>query len=201
MFIQKRYEWSFEVSGRNALYSRSDCGSSVVSYPAPTRSALMSMMHCLCFCEDAYFWPERVEICRPIVFGKYNQNYNGPLRKSNGPFQIMMTVLENVDYKVYGVVKGYGPPTGNCNPMHQLRDMFGRRLRKGLFYRMPSLGISEFTADYFGPLREDTFVDESINITIPSMLDTMFDRPTNGRLAPKYVQNVQIEKGVLRYAE
>ncbi|MDC7286927.1 CRISPR-associated protein Cas5 [Blautia schinkii] len=201
-YTEKRYEWSFEVQGKFAYFGRSDCGSAGVSYPAPTRSALLGMMTGICFSKNAYFWPERVEICRPIVFSKYKTNYNGPLRKSsNAPFQCMMTVLENVDYKVYGVVKGFEQTMDKVNPVHQLRDIFERRLKNGLFFRMPCLGITEFTPDYFGPVKDDTYVDESINLVIPSMLDTMFDSPIGGRVAPKFIQDVRIEKGVLHYAE
>lgn len=198
---EKRYEWAFEIMAPSACFTRPDTGAAPISYPCPTRSAVIGMMECVAFSNDAYFWPERVEICTPIVYHKYVQNYNGPLRKSAGPFQLMQTVLENVDYKVYGIVKGYAPPTSLCNPMHQLQSVFLRRLERGLFYRTCSLGLKEFTSTYFGPLRTDTKVDTSINLLIPSMLDTMYDRQTRGNLAPSFCQNVQIEKGVLHYAE
>ena len=87
------------------------------------------------------------------------------------------------------------------NPMSQLREMFMRRLKNGNLYQTPVLGLSEFPASYFGPLRPDTFVDQTINLDIPSMLDTMFDRPTNGRLSPVFMQNVKIREGVLNFAE
>lgn len=199
--VEKRYEWSFEISGPSALFSRPDSGSSVLSYPAPTRSAIIGMLGCVVFSRDAYFWPERVEICSPISYHKYIQNYNGPLRKSGGPFQLMLTVLENVDYKVYGCIKGFSPPTSVHNPMHQLQDVFMRRLANGVLYRMPSMGLKEFTPRYFGPVRSDTVVDRSINLEIPSMLDVMYDRQVDGKLKPQYLQNVQIREGVLCYAE
>lgn len=199
--VEKRYEWSFEIAGPTACFARADTGSSPISYPAPTRSAIIGMMTCVAFSREAYFWPERVELCEPTVYHRYTQNYYGPLRKSDGPFQIMATVLINVDYKVYGTVKGYVPPTDLHNPMHQLRDVFMRRLKNGIFYRMPSLGLSEFIPSYFGPLRSDTQVDRTINLEIPSMLDTMFDRPTDGQLSPVFMQNVKIREGVMHFAE
>ena len=76
-----------------------------------------------------------------------------------------------------------------------------RRLKSGLFYRTPSLGLSEFIPSYFGPLRDDTQVDRTINLEIPSLLDMMFDRPTDGQLSPTFMQNVKIVEGVLHFAE
>lgn len=76
-----------------------------------------------------------------------------------------------------------------------------RRLANGVLYRMPSMGLKEFTPRYFGPVRSDTAVDRSINLEIPSMLDVMYDRQVDGKLKPQYLQNVQIREGVLCYAE
>lgn len=197
----KRYEWSFEIAGPIACFSRADTGAAPISYPAPPRSAIIGMMTCVAFSRDAYFWPERVELCEKPVYHRYTQNYNGPLRKADGPFQIMATVLLNVDYKIYGTVRGYAPPTELYNPMHQLRDVFMRRLKKGILFRTPVLGLSEFIPQYFGPLRPDTHVDRSINLDIPSMLNTMFDRPTDGNLFPDFIQNVKIREGVMHFAE
>ena len=199
--IEKRYNWAFEIAGRNACFTRPDTGAVPISYPAPTRSALIGIAESVALFKNAYFWPERVEICSPIVYHKYVQNYNGPLREKAGPFQLVITVLENVDYKVYGSIKSYDKPTHEVNYAHEMQDMFLRNLEKGRFFSTPHLGLSEMIPAYFGPLRSDTVPDESINLMIPSMLDTMYDRQTGGRLSPKFQQNVRIEKGVLRYAE
>lgn len=201
-YREKRYEWSFEIAGPYAMFTRPDTGAAPVSYPAPTRSALIGMANCLAFSRDAYFWPERVELCAPVIYHKYVQNYRGPLRKPGTQgFQIMITVLEDVDYKVYGVIKGYQQPEGTRNPMHEFQEVLNRRLSKGLLYRTPSLGLKEFTASYFGPIRPESRVEQSINISIPAMLDTMYDRPTQGGLSPQFARDVAIERGVLRYAE
>ncbi|MDO4286000.1 MAG: CRISPR-associated protein Cas5 [Eubacteriales bacterium] len=200
-YTEKRYEFSFEVAAPAAFFGRPDCGAAPVSYPVPPRSALIGMASCLAFSRDAYFWPERIEVCRRPKYNKFCMNYNGPLRKSRGPFQIMMTILEDVDYKVYGSIRGYDRPDGGRNPMHQLQDVFEHRLKNGIFYRMPCMGINEFTPSYFGPLREDTQADVSVNETIPSLLDLMFDRGTYGRLAPVFIQNARIREGVLQYVE
>jgi CRISPR-associated protein Cas5d len=198
--IEKIYPVSFEVAGPVAMFTRPDTGSSPVSYPAPTKSALKSMFESVVMSKTAYFNPQRVIICSPIVFHKYTTNYGGPLRKSGTQnFQIFSTVLENVCYKVYGNIKAYASPRGGDNPQHELQEVFLRRLHMGQFYSTPFLGWKEFVPAYFGQLRDTTHVDETINIVIPSMLDTMYDRPTDGQITPTFKQEVRIEKGVMYY--
>ncbi len=200
--FEKEYPVSFEISSFSAMFTRPDTGSSPVSYPAPTKSALKSIFECVVMSKDAYFEPQRVEICSPVVFHKYSTNYGGPLRKSGTiNFQLFATVLENVCYKVYGVVLAYNPPHSGSNPRHQLQEVFMRRLVSGQFYTTPFLGWKEFVPTYFGSLRETTRADATINMAITSMLNTVYDRPTNGKVLPSFSQNVRIEKGVVFYAE
>jgi len=200
--IEKNYPVSFEISGPAAMFTRPDTGSSPVSYPAPTQSALKSIFECVAFSKNAYFEPKRVEICSPVVFHKYSTNYQGPQRKSGtSNFQIFATVLENVCYKVYGVISTCSAPCRGQNLQHQLQEVFLRRLATGLLHTTPFLGWKEFVPNYFGPPRGTTAVEKSINILIPSMLSTMYTRPTDGNVAPKFRQNVKVEGGVMLYAE
>ena len=194
--VEKAYPVSFEIAGPAAMFTRPDTGSSPVSYPAPTRSSLKSMFESVAMSKTAYFEPQKVEICSPIVFHKYSTNYRGPLRKSGKPnFQLFSTVLENVCYKVYGVVKAYEPPRHGENPQHRLQAVFQRRLQAGALFVTPFLGLKEFTPSYFGPLRDFTAPDAAINLVIPSMLSAMYDRPTDGKVAPRFLQNVEIRGG------
>jgi CRISPR-associated protein Cas5d len=200
--IEKIYPVSFEIAGPAAMFTRPDTGSSPVSYPAPTRSALKSMFECVVLSKEAYFEPQRVELCTPVVFHKFSTNYGGPLRKSGtGNFQLFATVLENVSYKVFGVIEAYQGPHGGHNPRHKLQEVFLRRLKSGQFHSTPFLGWKEFTPSYFGPLRSDTAVDTSVNCEIPSMLWAMYSRPTDGSLAPAFAQNLEIREGVLIFAQ
>lgn len=200
--VEKAYPVSFEIAGPTAMFTRPDTGSSPVSYPAPTKSALKSMFECVVMSKEAYFEPQKVEICFPIVFHKYSTNYGGPLRKSGtGNFQLFATVLENVCYKVYGIIKAYQAPQSGDNPQHKLQEVFLRRLESGQFHTTAFLGWKEFTPSYFGPLRENTAADPSINLTIPSMLSTMYSRPTEGSLSPVFIQNIKVCKGVMSYAQ
>jgi len=200
--VEKTYPVFFEIAGPAAMFTRPDTGSSPVSYPAPTKSALKSVFECVVMSKEAYFEPQKVEICSPIVFHKYSTNYGGPLRKSGtGNFQLFATILENVCYKVYGIIKAYQVPCKGENPQHKLQEVFFRRIELGQFYTTAFLGWKEFTPYYFGPLRKNTSVDSSINLAIPSMLLTMYSRPTEGSLSPIFIQNVEIRNGVMFYAQ
>jgi CRISPR-associated protein Cas5d len=78
--------------------------------------------------------------------------------------------------------------------------MFKRRLSRGQNYRPVCLGWSEFLASYCGPFREETQVEASMNLTIPSMLFSVFDTPISGKVSPRFVHDVEIRNGVLEYA-
>lgn len=198
--VEKAYSVSFEIAGPVALFTRPDTGSSPISYPAPTKSSLKSMFESVVMSKEAYFEPQKIEICTPIVFHKYSTNYGGPLRKSGTVnFQLFSTVLENVCYKVYGIIKSFKPPTHGENPQHKLQEVFLRRLESGNFFSTPFLGLKEFTPSYFGPLRYFTFPDKTINMVIPSMLAVMYDRPTDGKAKPCFIQNVEIRQGVIYF--
>ncbi|MCS7464200.1 CRISPR-associated protein Cas5 [Paenibacillus doosanensis] len=200
--IEKLYPVSFEIAGPAAMFARPDTGSSPISYPAPTKSALKSMTECVALSKTAYFEPQRVEICSPIVFRKYSTNYGGPLRKSGTVnFQLFATILENVCYKVHGMILSYTPPQSFRNPQHQLQEVLLRRLSMGQFHSTPFLGWKEFVPTYFGPIRDTTVIDQSIHLVIPSMLATMYSRPTDGAVSPRFMQDVKIEHGVMFYAE
>lgn len=200
--IVKEYPASFEIAGPAAMFTRPDTGSSPISYAVPTKSALKSIFESVVMSKDAYFEPQWVEICSPIVYRKYSTNYQGPLRKSGtSTFQLFATVLENVCYKVHGVVKAYHPPHSGNNPQHKLQEVFTRRLKSGQFYTTPFLGWKEFTPTYFGPLRDTTKADTTINLTIPSMLLDMYNRPTDGSVAPRFIQNVEVKQGEVHYVK
>jgi len=202
----KLYPVSFEIAGPMAIFTRPDSGASFVSYPVPTYSAVKGMFECVARWKSAYIQPEKVEVCRPVQFQRYATNYGGPLRKANQltkgtPYQLFATVLVDVCYKVYGLVRESAPaPQGN-NHLHALQALFERRLKLGRLYRTPCLGWSEFAPTYFGVVRKDTSVCEEVNLVIPSLLHQVFDRDSEGRFGPTYRRNVRVEKGVLRFAE
>ncbi len=116
--IDKIYEVSAEIAGPTAIFTRPDSGSSFVSYPAPTFSAVTAMFSSVVRLNTAYIKPTRVHICRPVVFCKYTanyHNYHGVLRKDlsikqGNPYQFPATVLLNVVYQLFGVVTEMSPP-------------------------------------------------------------------------------------------
>ena len=202
----KHYPVSFEIAGPMAIFTRPDSGASFVSYPAPTYSAVRGMADCVARWKSAFIRPDRVEICSPIQFQRYATNYGGPLRhpkqvKKAAAYQLFATVLVDVCYKIYGHVAEANTSPGEYNHLHALQELFNRRLTLGRLYRTPCLGWSEFMPSYFGPIRDDTTVVQDVNLTVPSMLRRVFNSESGGKFGPTYDQNVQIEKGVLSFAE
>jgi CRISPR-associated protein Cas5d len=202
----KPYSVSLEVAGPLAIFTRPDSGASFVSYPAPTFSALRGMFDCVAWLKSAYIRPTSVEVCRKVQFQRYATNYGGPLRKAEqfragSSYQLFATVLVDVCYRIQGEVRAREEAPASHNHLHYLQEKFERRLEGGIFHRTPCLGWSEFTTSYFGPLREETKTEESINIEIPSMLHSVFDQDSRGTVKPRYRQALRIEKGVLRFAE
>jgi CRISPR-associated protein Cas5d len=201
----KNYSVEMEVEGPTAMWARPDTGSAVVSGIAPTWSAAKGMFESIARLKSAYIRPTRVEICAPLKTYRYTTNYQGPLRKSSqirggDAFQMPAVVLANVCYRLYGEIEEATAAPGLTNHRHALQEMFNRRLQNGQCFRPVCLGWSEFLASYWGPLRELTKVESSINVTIPSMLHSVFDQAVAGKVAPRFIQSAEIKNGVLEYA-
>lgn len=199
--FDKNYEVCFEIAGPSAMFTRPDTGATPVSYPAPTYSAAKGMFESIARLKSAQIRPIKVEICTPIHYHQYTNNYHGPLRKSGTDnFQLFATILTNVCYRIYGVVEEIerAPIGRTTNHLHYLKDKFERRLRTGRWYHVPCLGWKEFTPSYVGIFREETKVEDSIEEIIPSMLFSVFSAP--GIYNPEYKQNVWIKNGELKYA-
>lgn len=206
------YTVSFEVSGPTAMFARPDSGSTPISYPVPTWSALKGMFEAVARIHDAegrpraYIHPTRVEICRPVRFERYVTNYGGPLRKSNqlkndDNLQLVATVLVDVCYRVLGDARPLGDTGSRVNWAHALKGLFTRRLGRGQSFYTPSLGWQEFAPDYFGPLREGTERDRNVEVLVPSLLRAVFDRPEGGHWGPTFDQDVHVREGLLLFRE
>jgi len=217
-----RYPIKLEIAAPFAMFSRPDSGGTPSSYPIPTQSAAKGLLESIARLAsgDAWFEPTKVEICKPvgteggeIRFQRYATNYGGPLRKgneleSNSSYQVFATVLVDVCYRIHARIQSCGEWKLGQNPRHHLKELFERRLKQGRCHRTPCLGWSEFTASYWGPFRDGqdgrplvTEVDQAIEIEIPSLLQTVFDRPTTGVFQPTFRQNARITKGGLSYVE
>lgn len=202
----KQYECAFEIAGPTAMFTRPDTGAAPVSYPAPTYSAAKGMFEAIARLKSVYISPTRVEICAPIKYQKYTTNYGGPLRKSDlfptrSSYQLKATVLSDVCYRIYGVVERCEQRPTDVNDLHACQEIFLRRLERGQFFYVPCLGWKEFVPTYVGSFRESTRPETTINLSIPSMLHSVFSQPVNGRISPRYVQDVEIKEGVLEYAQ
>ena len=212
-----RCDVSLEISGPTAMWTRPDTGDAPVSYPAPTCGAVKAIFECILLSDWAEVIPTRVDICKPVQYHTYTTNYGGPLRKSKtirqgDSYQLIATVLVDVCYRLYATVlpntraydrhgrKGL-QAVGTTNGAHAYVDVFERRIKRGQCYSIPCLGWKEFTPDYVGQFRSDTRPCEEMNAVIPSMLQTCFPSGKGSEWAPRFVQQVRIEKGVLRYAE
>lgn len=219
----KNYEVKFEIAGPFAMFSRPDSGGTPSSYPIPTQSAAKGLFESIARLSsgDAWFEPTKVQICKPIGsaggeirYQRYATNYGGPLRKSNqltsnSSYQVFATVLTNVCFRLEACIRsGSRPWKQGENPRHHLQELFERRLKQGRCHRTPCLGWSEFTASYWGAFRDGndgsplaTEPDEEIELVIPSLLKTVFNRPTEGVFQPIFAQNARILKGGYSYVE
>lgn len=198
------YRVSIEIAGTSALWVRPDSGASFISYPAPTYSAVQGILDCVAHWKTAYLEPERVEICTPLQTMRYVTNYGGPLRnpaKMGTGYQLYATTLVDVCYKIHAIVRESARAPETTNHLHALQEVFNRRLKQGKLYRTPCLGWSEMTPSYLGPLRDQTKACTSINLTIPSMLYSVFSQQNGGQYAPRFRQNIRIQNGVLTYAQ
>lgn len=212
------YDIQFEISGPTAMWTRPDTGDAPVSYPAPTYSAAKGLFESIVWLKSAEVVPIRVEVCSPLIFHTYSTNYGGPLRKSKimkkgSSYQLLATVLINVCYRLHAVVRGDRVPENRLsesarrqqaaaiNGAHAYQEMFERRLRRGQWHHVPSLGWREFVPDYVGPFRESTTACSEISTVIPSMMWQVFPSGKFGKWEPTFRQNIKILKGVLDYAQ
>jgi CRISPR-associated protein Cas5d len=208
------YRVELEIAGPLAMFARPDTGGTPTSYPVPTWSACKGVFESIAMLKsgDAWICPTTVEVCRPlgaaggtVQFQKYTTNYGGPLRKGDlvrtgNRMQLFATVLAGVCYRLYGEIRGTHQQ--HANPKHYLQEFFERRLEQGRCYRTPSLGWREFTCSYWGKFRSDEYeVDTDLDLMIPSMLVTAWDKERDGQYSPRFKQNVEVAKGVLSFAE
>lgn len=204
--MEKIYEVSLEIAGPVALFNRPDAGSTPISYPVPTWSACKAIFESIARMKGAYVNPKKVAICAPVRFEHYATNYGGPLRKSgqiknDDNYQLKAIVLVDVCYKIWGTVHQFEPHPERINTAHALQEATERRLRNGQTIHTPCLGWKEFAPSYFGPLRAETSADSNINLVIPSLLHSVFDKPKMGVRVPYFHQDAKVYNGILCYPE
>lgn len=212
----KDYFVNLEIAGPLAMFSRPDTGGTPVSYPAPTFSACKGIFETIAWLpRGAWIKPTKVELCKlqnaaggRINYQAYSNNYGGPNRKSDqiandNSFQFFNQIVTDVCYRLYGevVANENAPGKKGENSRHYLQDLFNRRLKQGRCFRTPCLGLSEFTATYWGPFRNQYEVDSEIDgVRIAAMLKSVWSSPVDGSYAPEFSHDLTIEKGVLSFA-
>lgn len=167
----KNYEIELEIAGPYACFTRPDTGDLPHSYEVPTFAAATCMMKSIAWWKNVTIIPQSIGICKPIRWMKYACNYRGTLRKQSSvkdqvPYQQCMIVLYDVCYKIKAIVDGERKP-GQVNTSHAFQEFFTRKLVRGNFFTRPYLGLRSMGASYFGPFRDSTHVDTSINMRIP----------------------------------
>ena len=194
------------------MFARPDTGATPISYPVPTYSAAKGMFEAIARLKSAYIHPTHVEICKPVRYERYVTNYGGPLRKSkqiNGgtSYQLIATILVDVCYRIYGEICGKRSTrgenalrmkrrSGRLDHCQRLFDLFNARLRSGQTFYTPCLGWKEFVPSYFGPLRQETKPESSVNEVIPSLLSSMWE---HRQLKPSFKQDWHVVNGVMSY--
>ncbi len=210
----KYYPISMEISGETAMWTRPDTGDCPVSYPAPTYSAVKNIFRSVLWGEAVAIIPRQVDVLSPLQFHAYHTNYGGPLRKrgsinSGSSYQLLATVLVEVRYRLYAdAVETIPTPCESertkiwrartKSPGHAYQEIFERRLAAGKCFHTPFLGWKEFSANYFGPIRDGKEPAE-ISTVIPSMFrEAVYGR--DGKVSHYiYDQNVSIEHGRLKF--
>ncbi len=208
------FQIALEVEGPVAMFTRPDTGSTPISYPVPTYSAAKGMFDAVARRPHIYVHPTRVEICKPIRYERYVTNYGGPLRKqdqmkNDNNYQLFATVLVDVCYRIYAEVQAKHSSTRGA-ARAQVRRRRGRdwrpefkrlldeRLACGQTFYTPCLGWKEFVPTYFGPLREGTQPDRSVNLDGSALLHSMWE---HRQLKPVFRQDWHIVSGVMSYEQ
>ena len=212
--VHLEYPVQMEIAGATAMWTRPDTGDSPVSYPAPTYSAAKGIFESILWGPAVEIIPIKVEICAPVRYHDYKTNYGGPKRspdniKSGSNYQLSATVLIDVCYRLYAVVKPNQRKDAltrcaldwdrkTSSPGHAYQEIFNRRIQRGQSYGSVCLGWKEFTASYFGPFRAETSVDTTVDdILIPSMLRETFSKGCKTDFVPTFDTDIVIHKGTL----
>ncbi len=206
------YAVALEISGPAAIWTRPDTGAAPISYPVPTYSASRGLFDAVLRRPHLIIRPTRVEVCLPIRYERYVTNYGGPLRsdkqvKGRNNYQLFATILVDVCYRIFAEVraKATGTEGRRRNKVRRrhgqdwrawLTQMFNERLAHGQTFYTPCLGWKEFVPTYFGPLREMTRPDPSVNVVIPSLLYSPWQ---HRQLKPTFRQDWEVVNGVMSY--
>ena len=215
---KKKYPLSMEIAGPFAMFTRPDTGCDSSSYIAPTKTAVKGMIEAVLNMHTVEINPTRVEICSRVKFQPWKFNSHVFNRKSDqiaseNALQIGLSILVDVCYKLYATVSNadidrirdfLSEKEKRCvdqgiDNACAYQSQFERWLKQGKSYRTPHLGLSEFLASYYGPIRKETKIDKSINKKIPFFLNKIWTFPTFGECVKPEFITAEVKQGVLSY--
>lgn len=215
----KSYLVSLEIAGKTAMWSRADSsGARRASECIPSESAVRGIFETIHWGQATRVIPWKVEICSPLNFHNYIFNHSGGLERksillSKGNSQQMcMSVLTDVCYRLYAYAMPnlankelYSEKTKKwdaktTSPGHAYQAIFNRKLKKGRWVSMPHLGLKEFVADYVGPFREGTKIQEDLNFVLPTLRKDIFSDGFMSEMKnDNFEVNAKIVNGVYFY--
>lgn len=132
----KAYTVQMEIEGPFAMFRNPASGSALISYPMPPASAVAGMFSAVARLKTAVIVPKKVELCSPIRYVPFSENYLGMYRKdgqiaAGTPFQSHAILLQDVCYRLYGECVTDYSQHPRQDSAHALQDIFNRRLKRG----------------------------------------------------------------------
>ena len=214
---QKTYDVAISIHGKYALFTNPEsCGTAPQSYKVPTWSACKGILESIggtYWRAGIFAYPTEVRIMSPIVFQSDKQNYGGPFRKARhiatgSSHQFTLNRLYRPTYIISARLLRLPSVFvwGVKNEIHKAHDIIKRRASAGQYtIGTPCLGTTDCLAEdwtWVDPSFVADIKPEDINLVLPHLLFSPFDRPVNGRIAidKPYMRNVKVSGGVLRYA-
>lgn len=204
-----RYPISFEIGGKLGMFKRPDSGSDGCSYAIPPASAAFNMTQSICRIVGVDIIIAAIGICNPTRWVTYSFNSKASNRKSNlvknkQSCQIVYTVLENPRFQILGYAVNNNikhPKHLNTNNAHSFQEQFNRRLSRGIYYRMPCLGLNQFVPNYLGhPI---TPIRSEMNMIFPSMIHGDYNKKSyySDIKNNKPIINFEIKNGVAKFTD
>ena len=197
-----------KVKGDFACFTRPDLKVERMTYPCMTPSAARGILDSILWKPEFHWYVRRILILNPIRFCTIKRNEinskqgRSPIVIEEKRAQRNSVVLRNVAYIIEASI--YQKNTSDKNRPEKYigkkgidadnDGMFPRRVKKGQCWRMPYLGVREFSAEFMAPDGTEQPIQETI--PIGSMLfDIFYDK--NGKTEPLFFHDVAIRNGVL----
>jgi len=188
------------------MFARPDSGSEPCSYPVPTPTAAFGIMQSILRVKSASIQIEAIGICHRPEYLDYAFNSWSSIRKEGqkrdgNACQIKATALLRPRFQICATAKRSTvepphPKYAHINCAHSYRDQFYRRLSKEQYYRMPTLGPSDFFSDYVGlPI---TPIISDYNEILHGYVLQYFDKKNGYIMQFPITETLRIAHGILQ---